>query len=126
LNKARTFVYTTGIPPSVCGAALGALEVLEEEPDRVEKLKKNARKIRDGLKGLGFEVPEGDTPIIPVKIGDNEKAVAMSAKLLEEGILVVAIRPPTVPKGTARLRLSVSSAHTEDQISGLLRAFQKL
>jgi 8-amino-7-oxononanoate synthase len=128
LNKARTFIYTTGLPPSVCGASLGALEVLEEEPDRVAKLAQNSRKIRDGLKGLGFEVPAGEavSPIIPVQIGDNEKALQMSAKLLEEGVLVVAIRPPTVPKGTARLRLSVSSAHTEDQISQLMRAFQKL
>ncbi|HVM32036.1 MAG TPA: 8-amino-7-oxononanoate synthase [bacterium] len=126
LNKARTFIYTTGLPPSVCGASLGALEVLEEEPDRVEKLRQNAAKIRAGLQGLGFKVPDGESPIIPVMVGDNEKAVQMSSKLLEEGILVVAIRPPTVPKDTARLRLSVSSAHSEDEISQLFRAFQKL
>ncbi|HET9869944.1 MAG TPA: 8-amino-7-oxononanoate synthase, partial [bacterium] len=126
LNRARTFIYTTGLPPSVCGAALGALEVLEEEPDRVEKLHRNAAKVRAGLQGLGFRVPPGESPILPVVVGENEKALAMADRLLEEGLLVVAIRPPTVPKGTARLRLSVSSEHTEEQISRLLTAFQKL
>jgi 8-amino-7-oxononanoate synthase len=126
LNKARTFVYTTGLPPSACGAALGALEVLEEEPERVHQLMKNSKKVREGLMGLGFQIPDGAGPILPVMVGENEKALEMSQRLLEEGILVVAIRPPTVPKGTARLRLSVSSVHTGEDIQKLLGAFKKL
>jgi 7-keto-8-aminopelargonate synthetase-like enzyme len=126
LNKARTFIYTTGLPPAVCGASLGALEVLHEEPKRVEKLWENAKKIREGLRVLGHDIPRGAGPIMPVIVGDNEEAVKMSEKLLEEGILVVAIRPPTVPKGTARLRLSVSAAHTDADIDKLINAFKKL
>lgn len=126
LNKARTFIYTTGLPPSVCGASLGALEVLQQEPQRVEKLWDNAKRIREGLRGLGYEIPRGAGPILPIIVGENEEALKMSERLLEEGILVVAIRPPTVPKGTARLRLSVSAAHTDADIEKLFNAFKKL
>lgn len=126
INKARTFIYTTGLPPAVCGASLGALEVLEKEPGMVAKLWENSKKAREGLKTLGLEIPPGEGPILPVMVGDNEKAVQMSEKLLEEGILVVAIRPPTVPKGTARLRLSVSAAHTDADMEKLFKAFKKL
>ncbi len=126
LNKARTFIYTTGLPPAACGASLGALEVLQQEPQRVEKLWDNAKKIRDGLRALGYDIPRGGWPIMPIIVGENEEAVKMSEKLLEEGILVVAIRPPTVPKGTARLRLSVSAAHTDENIQKLFDAFKKL
>ena len=126
INKARTFIYTTGLPPAVCGASLGALEVLQEEPQRVENLWENAKKIREGLRALGYEIPRGAGPILPIVIGENEETVKMSEKLLEEGILVVAIRPPTVPKGTSRLRLSVSAAHTDADIEKLLNAFKKL
>jgi 8-amino-7-oxononanoate synthase len=126
LNKARTFIYTTGLPPSVCGASLGALEVMEQETSRVDKLWDNAKKIRVGLKALGYDIPRGAGPILPVMVGENEEALRMSKRLLEEGILIVAIRPPTVPKGTARLRLSVSAAHTDEDIVKLLDAFKKL
>lgn len=126
VNKARTFIYTTGLPPAVCGASLGALEVLRSEPQRVEKLWENAKKIREGLRSLGHDIPRGAGPIMPIVVGDNEEAIKMSEKLLEEGILVVAIRPPTVPKGTARLRLSVSAGHTDADIEKLLGAFKKL
>lgn len=126
LNKARTFIYTTGLPPAVCGASLGALEVLQQEPQRVEKLWENAKKVREGLRALGYDIPRGAGPIMPIIVGENEEAVRMSEKLLEEGILVVAIRPPTVPKGTARLRLSVSAAHTDADIEKLFNAFKKL
>jgi len=126
LNRARTFIYTTGLAPAVCGASLGALEVLQQESERVEKLWYNAKKVREGLKALGYEIPRGAGPIMPIIVGENEEALKMSEKLLEEGILVVAIRPPTVPKGTARLRLSISAAHTEADIEKLFHAFKKL
>ncbi len=126
INHARTFIYTTGLAPSVCGASLGALEVLQQEPERVEKVWDNSKKIRDGLRAMGHEIPRGAGPIMPIIVGDNAEAVKMSEKLLEEGILVVAIRPPTVPKGTARLRLSVSAAHTDADIEKLFNAFKKL
>lgn len=126
VNKARTFIYTTGLPPAACGASLGALEVLQQEPQRVEKLWENGKKVREGLRALGYEIPRGAGPILPIIVGENEEAVKMSGKLLEAGILVVAIRPPTVPKGTARLRLSVSAAHSDEDIEKLLGAFKKL
>ena len=126
VNRARTFIYTTGLAPAVCGASLGALEVLQQEPQRVETLWENAKKVREGLRALGYEIPRGAGPIMPIIVGGNEEALKMSEKLLEEGVLVVAIRPPTVPKGTARLRLSVSAAHTDADIEKLFNAFKKL
>ncbi len=126
VNRARTFIYTTGLAPAVCGASLGALEVLQQEPQRVETLWENAKKVREGLRALGYEIPRGAGPIMPIIVGENEEALKMSEKLLEEGVLVVAIRPPTVPKGTARLRLSVSGAHTDADIGKLFNAFKKL
>ena len=99
---------------------------MEQETSRVDKLWDNAKKIRVGLKALGYDIPRGAGPILPVMVGENEEALRMSKRLLEEGILIVAIRPPTVPKGTARLRLSVSAAHTDEDIVKLLDAFKKL
>jgi 8-amino-7-oxononanoate synthase len=126
VNRSRPFIYTTGLPPASCGASLGALEVLEKEPERVAKLSLLSRQVQESLSAAGFQIPEVPGPIVPVRVGDNEKTVRMSERLLEEGVLVVAIRPPTVPKGTARLRVSLSSSHTQGEVEQLLSAFRKL
>jgi 8-amino-7-oxononanoate synthase len=113
VNRARSFIYTTALPPASAGAALGALEILRAEPHRGPILRQRAARFRAGLRAAGFDTLGSETQIVPVQIGDNRRALDLSASLEAEGVLAVAIRPPTVPVGTARLRLSVTLAHED-------------
>ena len=122
VNRARSFVYTTGIAPSAVAVAEAALDVVAAEPERRVALARNADHLRRGLRALGFVVA-GDTHILPVMVGDNARATAIGAALLERGVLVHAIRPPTVPAGTARLRVTPMATHTTAQLDCALAAF---
>jgi len=119
-NKARSFVFSTASPPSTAAAALKALELAQGDEERRERLYINGSLLRDGLKSAGYDVPAGITPIIPVIIGDAEKTVALSQRLLDMGIWVPAIRPPTVPVGKSRLRISLTSDHTVADIKQII------
>jgi 8-amino-7-oxononanoate synthase len=125
LNSARSFIYTTGMPPAVAAASRAALRIIQDEPERRLRVITSADTLRHGLKGLGFDTPGGRTPIIPVMLGEAATAVAFSQKLMDLGVFVQAIRPPTVPEHTARLRVTVSAAHTEKDIGCCLGAFKK-
>jgi len=107
-NKARSFIYTTALPPASCAASIAALEIIENEPELIENLRMNSRL-------LGSE-----TPIIPIIIGDLNKTMEISAKLFEKGILASGIRPPTVPKNECRIRLTVTALHTKEDIECLV------
>jgi glycine C-acetyltransferase len=122
VNRARAFIYTTGLAPAVVAAAGAALDVVAAEPERRAALFRNAVRLRDGLRALGLDV-RGDTHIVPVVVGDNRAALALADALLARGVLAHAIRPPTVPAGTARLRLTPIATHTEAQIARALDAF---
>jgi 8-amino-7-oxononanoate synthase len=122
VNRARSFVYTTGLAPAAAAAAGAALDVLAAEPERRLALDRNAAHLRQGLRALGLDVG-GDTHIIPVLVGDNHRALALAEALLARGVLVQAIRPPTVPPGTARLRVTPMATHTGAQIERALAAF---
>ena len=124
LNRARTFMYTTSLPPVVVGMAKEALRILKEEPWRREKLWENTRLFREGAKRLGFRVL-GETPIVPIVIGDDELTMRFSAALFEMGIYVQGIRPPTVPPGTSRLRFSISALHSESDIERAIFALKE-
>jgi len=124
INSARSFIFTTAIPPGVAAAARAALNIIKSEPQRRERVLFLAGKMRDGLKKLGFDTLESATPIIPVLVRKASVAVEMSKKLLERGIFVSAIRPPTVPAHTARLRVTVTAAHTDEDIDACLEAFE--
>jgi 8-amino-7-oxononanoate synthase len=117
VNKARTFVFTTALPPAVVGSALGALEALGKSPDMGASLLERSSFFRDRLRAAGLNTGASASQIIPVIIGDAARAVDMSRRLAERGILAVAVRPPTVPVGTARLRLSVTLAHSREDLS---------
>ena len=117
VNRARGLIYTTGLPPAVAGAGLGALDVLKREPGLGARLLANAGMFREKLRNAGFDVGDSQTQIIPLMIGENTKALDAALKLKERGILAVAVRPPTVPEGTARLRLSVTLAHTPEDLA---------
>jgi 8-amino-7-oxononanoate synthase len=113
-NRARTLIYSTGLPPACVAAAIAALDFIERNPDYAAQ---PIQKAKDFTKRA--ELPEAQSPIVPVLIGDEETALAASRLLENEGYLAVAIRPPTVPPGTARLRLTFTAQHPDDQIERL-------
>jgi 8-amino-7-oxononanoate synthase len=115
-NRARSLIYSTGLPPAVLAAAIAALDIVEAEPERVARPLQKARLFTDAA-GL----PEAQSAIVPVIIGEADAALAAARGLQQEGFLVVAIRPPTVPAGTARLRLTFSSEHPDETIERLAR-----
>jgi len=116
VNTARTLIFSTGPPPPSVAAALAALDLLRREPRQVERLRRNARVLRDTLAGQGFELPEGETQIVPLIVGDPQLALEICELALARGVFAQAIRPPTVPAGTARLRLAAMSTHTPGEL----------
>jgi len=126
VNKARSLLYTTALPPSVCGSALAALKILGERPELVSQLRNNAAYFREGMRGLGYLIPEGETPILPLILGDPSMTMDMTRSLFDEGIYVQGIRSPTVPDGTSRLRITLMATHTVEQLDFGLRAFEKI
>ena len=116
INAARTLIYSTALPPPSVSAAMAALELLREQPRRVEKLQRNARVLRQALREEGLPATDDETPIVPLVIGEAEAALAAGERALERGIFAQAIRPPTVPAGTSRLRLAVMASHTKSEL----------
>ena len=123
VNRARSFVYTTGIPPAVAATAMAALDIVNTDPDRRRQLWNNAAFLRDGLTALGYTVGPTQSPILPVIIGEASKTMALAAALLECGVWAHGIRPPTVPVGTSRLRVTPIATHTQSQLAAALDAF---
>jgi len=122
VQRARSWVFSTAPPPAIAAAARRGLQLIREEPQRRATLFTNIRRFRDGARQLGIELLDSQTPIQPVVLGDAARALQVSARLLEQGLWVAAIRPPTVPAGTSRLRITLSAAHTPEQIDRLLAA----
>ena len=116
INTARTLIFSTAPAPPSVAAAMAALELLQAEPHRVEKLQRNAGELREALAREGLPASPGETQILPVVIGDASAAVAASERALENGVFAQAIRPPTVPEGTSRLRLTVMASHTKSEL----------
>lgn len=123
-NAARPFVYSTGISPILCGAVLGALGVLRGEPQLLPRLRSATSRLASGLCELGFDAKLQPSPIISVRVGEAKEAVALSEKLLELGVWCPAIRPPTVPLGASRLRVTASSAFGDAETARVLAAFR--
>ncbi|GEJ59109.1 8-amino-7-oxononanoate synthase [Anaeromyxobacter diazotrophicus] len=125
-SRARTFIFTTALPPAACGAALAALDVLAAEPDRRARVARLAARMKEGLAALGFDVSRVVAPIFPVVLGEEAVALEASRRMRERGFLVRAIRPPTVPAGTSRLRVSLTAGHTEAQVDAFLAALREV
>ena len=123
INEARTFIYTTALPPSVAASATAAIQVITQEPERREQLWQHARFLRKALDAAGYHINPGNSPILPVMVGDAAQTVALSNALFTHGVLVSAIRPPTVPTGTARLRVTPMATHTENDLEQAVDAF---
>ncbi len=126
LQKGRTYIFTTAAPPAVACALAKSLEIIEHGDARRANLFARIAQLRDGLAGLPWHLLPSATAIQPLLVGENAAVLALSTALWERGLWVPAIRPPTVPQGTARLRVSVSAAHTADDIAHLIHALKEL
>jgi 8-amino-7-oxononanoate synthase len=126
VNCARPFIFTTGVPPAQAAAALAALDVVRDEPERRVRLLATAAVLRRRLAASGADTGQSSSQIIPVMLGEAGRATAVAAGLLERGLLVPAIRQPTVKAGQCRLRISLSSAHTDEQIERLATALAEV
>ncbi len=124
-GNARPYIYTTALPPPQAAAALAAVKLARREHWRREKLAALVQRFRDGMATRGFDLPDSATPIQPVPCGDNARALDMAARLEVDGFRVAAIRPPTVPEGRARLRVTLCAAHGEDQVDALVHALAR-
>ncbi len=125
-SRARTFCFTTATPPILAAATLAALDVIEIETWRRERLAAHVVRLRLALQEQDWQLTESQTAIQPIIVGSAEQALALSQKLEEQGILAVAIRPPTVPVGTSRLRVTLSAAHSDDDVGQLIEVLGKL
>ena len=126
INKARGFIFTTAPSPGVCAGALRALDIIRSEPERRDRLSANAEYLRNKLRVAGLNIADSTTYIIPVIIGSAADALSVSKTLYDKGFFVPAIRPPTVPAGSSRLRISVQAEHTTEQMDALAGALKDL
>jgi 8-amino-7-oxononanoate synthase len=123
INRARSFIYTTGVPPAVAASALAALDIITQEPERRQQLWDNAAVLGQGLEKLGYTLGPTRSPILPVLIGSVKQTMALADGLLQRGIYAQGIRPPTVPEGTSRLRITPIATHTREQLEQALETF---
>jgi glycine C-acetyltransferase len=126
VNRGRPFLFSTSAPPAVAAACIEALNILEEEPERVERLWARTNFFKQGLTNLGFDTGASETPITPVIAGEETKAVELAKLLWEEGVFTPAIVFPTVPKGRSRVRTIVTADHTEEDLKEALDAFERV
>ena len=125
-QRSRPQLFSNALPPTVAASALAAVRHLERHPELVRRLRENATYFREQLLGLGFKPLPGETPIVPVILGETAKAIQMSELLLAEGVFVTGFGYPVVPQGHARVRCQLSAAHTRDDLDFALRAFKKV
>jgi len=125
-QRSRPMLFSNALPPTVAGSAMASVRYLEAHPERVTRLHDNARWFRGALQEAGFKPLPGETPIIPVILGETARAIQMSEMLLEEGVFVTGFGYPVVPQGHARVRCQISAAHTKEHLDMALAAFKKV
>jgi 8-amino-7-oxononanoate synthase len=126
LNKSRSFIYSTSLPPAVCEAGIKAMDIIDSRSGSLRrKLWKNRGRLYQGLKSLGFDTLESETPIIPVLVGDVKDALKLGKSLYKNNIFAPAIRPPTVPEGGCRIRFSVTAGHRTEDIDMALESMER-
>jgi len=123
INAARSLIFSTAPGPPAIAGALAALEILEERPHRVARLRSNARALRGALSAEGFPIAETDMHIVPLVVGDERDAMSLCQRAIERGVFAQAIRPPTVPAGTSRLRLTTMASHTRGELAKAAKVF---
>ncbi len=125
VNTGRAYIFSTSLPPAVAGAAQMALRILNDEPQRRQRVRQLAGRVRAAATDAGFSVPNGGAPIIPLIFGDEQTALTAAAVFADAGLLVPAIRPPAVPRGTSRLRITLSCEHTDDHVQQIIAQIQR-
>jgi len=126
IQRSRPQLFSNALPPTVAASALAAVEFIEANPARVETLRTNQVYFREQITEAGFKPIPGDTPIVPIIIGETADAIRMSEMLLDEGVFVTGFGFPVVPHGTARVRCQLSAAHSRADIDEAVRAFRKV
>src|SRR5437868_4420118 len=125
-QRSRPQLFSNALPPTVASSALAAVRLIEEQPERVEKLRENARYFREQIIEAGFKPLPGETPIIPIIVGETAAAIQMSDALLDEGVFVTGFGYPVVPQGQARVRCQISAGHSRDDLDTAIQAFKKV
>ena len=126
INRCRSFIFTTSLPPAIMAMAIAAIDLVGREPGRREALWHNCRMLKEGLRELGFTPGASESPILPLIVGDAGKCMQFSERLLAQGIFAQGIRPPTVPPGTSRLRITLMSTHTREHIDRAIDVFRRV
>ena len=126
INRCRSFIFTTSLPPAVMAMAIAAIDLVKREPERRESLWNHCRSMTEGLRALGFQVRASSSPILPLIIGDSGACMRYSERLLARGVFAQGIRPPTVPPGTSRLRITLMATHTREHIDRALKVFEEV
>ncbi len=126
INRARSLIYTTALPPSVLGASIGGIKEVMVNKRLIMTLQGHIKYFKDGLKSIGYRVHEYPTPIVPLILGDEKKTIDFATSLRESGIYAVAIRPPTVPEGTSRIRISITASHSRMDLDRVLDAIGRI
>ena len=126
IHRARPVLFSTSHPPAVVATCIAAIDVMEREPELIERLWDNARYFKAGLKRLGFDTGHSETPITPVIAGSAEKAMRLSDRLFEEGVFAQGIGFPTVPDAKSRVRTIVTATHTRENLDAALAAFEQV
>ena len=124
INRCRSFIFTTSLPPVVIAMAKAAIDIIKEEPQRRRALRDNSRTLREGLERMGFSLGRSGSQILPLMVGDSAKCMILAERLLQNGVFAQGIRPPSVPPGTSRLRIVPMATHTREQMEQALRAFK--
>ncbi|MDY6843624.1 MAG: 8-amino-7-oxononanoate synthase [Thermodesulfobacteriota bacterium] len=125
INRARSFIFSTGMPPAVAAASIAALDLLENDTSIITSLWENVSYVKDGLKGLDYQILSDESHIIPVFVGDAHKCMILSGALFDNGVYAAGIRPPTVPEGQSRIRVTVMATHTKEDLDHALRGFER-
>ena len=126
INRSRSYIYSTSLPPAVCAASLAALRIIDSEPERRESLWRNRKLFIAGVESLRISTGSSETPIVPLMIGGSEKVLSAGTRLFESGIFATAIRPPTVPEGASRIRMTLMANHTDADIDTALDVLHTL
>ena len=124
INRCRSFIFTTSLPPAVMAMAIAAIDLIRTEPERRQALANNSERLRAGLRRLGYTLGGSGRQILPLMVGDANRCMELSQRLLERGVFAHGIRPPTVPPGTSRLRITLMATHTQHQLAQALEIFK--
>jgi 7-keto-8-aminopelargonate synthetase-like enzyme len=122
-HHARSLIFSASMPPSSVASVLAALDVIEQEPERRDQLWYNTRRMQDGLKNLGYDIGDSNTPIIPVLIGEMDRMLVFWKEMFDAGVFTNPVTPPAVPDNSCRLRVSMMATHNDDHIDFVLDAF---